>query len=344
MPLFRPRFSLFAACGVVLVVSAVIAVWLIRDPARAIGRPVLDVSEWHQTNIQAIPGQIRAITFAISNAGTGTLRLDDLQTSCGCSPASLDRREIRAGETATLSIRFRAPFDPGEFVHSISFQSNDPVRGHATISFRGRSEWPIDFAPASVISRGTEGAKMEPVYFEVFSTSGEPVRIIKTSVSDPWISVAEDEAEVEARRKRFAVKVALDPHQQPGIRSGTIRVETDRTDRPVLLIPVRCEVMAANRVTPNRLLLKSSEAGKRHQVKFFLVTSHDRAVVSEVKSQNIDWNILGWETSISGERRIACVVELAVPQVPGYSRTQIFFHDPSGNLLDSANLSCLVQP
>jgi hypothetical protein len=51
-------------------------------------------------------GEIVGHTFIVKNAGEKTLRLFDVETSCGCTGARFTRKPIKPGETGSVEIIF----------------------------------------------------------------------------------------------------------------------------------------------------------------------------------------------------------------------------------------------
>lgn len=52
-------------------------------------------------------GQVATATFRIVNHGPDAVTLGELMRSCACASATLDRQELPAGETATLTVGWR---------------------------------------------------------------------------------------------------------------------------------------------------------------------------------------------------------------------------------------------
>lgn len=66
-------------------------------------------------------------TFEVLNNGTETVVVDSLPTSCECTKASIDKKEIAVGESATITVTFDANLHPepeGRFFKTIEVVSN----------------------------------------------------------------------------------------------------------------------------------------------------------------------------------------------------------------------------
>jgi len=78
-------------------------------------------------------------TFQVRNGGEGSLDIDGVSTSCGCTTAEIARRELAPGESTELTVTY----DPlahdgalGEFMRVIYLQSDDPDTPEATLTVR----------------------------------------------------------------------------------------------------------------------------------------------------------------------------------------------------------------
>ncbi len=61
--------------------------------------------EWNQTKVEMElkPNQMEArAEFVVTNKGEKTVRIDRIQTSCGCTGSILDRKSIKPGESSTI--------------------------------------------------------------------------------------------------------------------------------------------------------------------------------------------------------------------------------------------------
>ncbi len=80
-------------------------------------------------------------TFQVRNTGQGSLRIEGVSTSCGCTSAKVALRELAPGETSALTVTY----DPlahdgalGEFVRIVYVRSDDPEAPEVTLTIRVR--------------------------------------------------------------------------------------------------------------------------------------------------------------------------------------------------------------
>lgn len=77
--------------------------------------------------------------FQVRNAGSGPLEIENLSTSCGCTTANIDSRQLAPGEATDLTVTY----DPlahngatGEFMRIVYLRSSDPDTPEANLMIR----------------------------------------------------------------------------------------------------------------------------------------------------------------------------------------------------------------
>jgi len=273
--------------------------------ARGIGVPSLGISPIHCELPRIVPGETAAMKFAIFNRGTAPLTIDQIQTTCGCTSATVDRSSLEPGGEATLSVGFRAPYQPGPFAHQVSFRTDDPKQRTSSVSFAGHAGWPLDLKPTELHWKASDGDVLPPQNLELFGTSGNAFQVNSIQPSTPWIKVVESKDLIEPHRKRYHICIV--PGSGIGMRSGTIRIETSEKDRPVLIVPVLCEILPSVRVTPSRLMLKSSKAGSTVLATFVINAKDGSAKVTKVETLAGDWKVIRWEVKTHLPVKALCV-------------------------------------
>jgi hypothetical protein len=86
-----------------------------------------------------VNGEIISRDVMIHNKGNGTLRVESVSTSCGCTTANLDSMVLEPGQSATLHITFdsgaHGPELTGALTRQIFVVSNDPSQPELLIEF-----------------------------------------------------------------------------------------------------------------------------------------------------------------------------------------------------------------
>ena len=82
--------------------------------------------------------ETKAQQVILRNNGTEIFKLKGITTSCECTTTKQDWEEIAPGETATLTVYYKAE-DPGDFYRTVTIYGNVPGES-LTLSFVGRVE------------------------------------------------------------------------------------------------------------------------------------------------------------------------------------------------------------
>ena len=79
-------------------------------------------------------GEKLKYTFALKNFGKEVLEIKDVKTSCGCTVANLNTKELRPGEEGRMNIELDTTDRIGKMARTITLYSNDPKNPEQTIT------------------------------------------------------------------------------------------------------------------------------------------------------------------------------------------------------------------
>jgi Protein of unknown function (DUF1573)/Flagellar-associated PapD-like len=91
-----------------------------------------------------------AHVFKIHNAGTGTLVIGGVQTSCGCTAAKPTKSQLAPGEDSDVAVTFDTRFDKGPATRTITVYTNDPTAKSIVLTIKGDVTVQVEAAPAQV--------------------------------------------------------------------------------------------------------------------------------------------------------------------------------------------------
>lgn len=159
--------------------------------AATAGTPKADVSEKTYdfgTVLNAVPV---SHVFKIRNAGTGTLVIGGVQTSCGCTAAKPTRTDVAPGEESDIAVSFDTRFDKGAATRTITVFTNDPKAQQIVLTIKGDVKVQVEASPAQVafgdVKRGVEQSRQVMLTDLV---TGKDFKVQSATNSNPNIKVA----------------------------------------------------------------------------------------------------------------------------------------------------------
>src|SRR4051812_10534900 len=109
-----------------LLVSAVLPLALI-GPIRFANAQL----EWATSEVErTVPRGAKEVVaeFSFENKGPATVKINSVQSGCGCTIAKVDQLSYEPGQAGTVRVTMRVPDQPGTKRTSITVRSSDPVR------------------------------------------------------------------------------------------------------------------------------------------------------------------------------------------------------------------------
>jgi len=88
--------------------------------------------------------------FKIRNAGTGTLTIDGVTTSCGCTAAKPTRNTLAPGEESDIAVTFDTISEKGPATRTITVVTNDPKQRQLELTLKGDLRAQVEAAPPFV--------------------------------------------------------------------------------------------------------------------------------------------------------------------------------------------------
>lgn len=134
-------------------------------------------------------GEIKKIPLLIRNSGTDTLKIENIQTSCGCTSVKKPKPFLPPGESDTLAVEFNSMGFSGPIEKHITITSSDPVSPVSEAVFRGTVVSELEVTPGQYvvwIGAGPMGKELKQTV-TVKNGSSHPVAIKSFSVADSAI-------------------------------------------------------------------------------------------------------------------------------------------------------------
>jgi uncharacterized protein DUF1573 len=123
---------------------------LIQGPASSGGIPKAEAIDPLFNFGTAPSGPPVKHVFKIRNAGTGTLTIDGVTTSCGCTAAKPTRNSLAPGEESDIAVTFDTISEKGPSTRTITVVTNDPKQRQLELTLKGDLRAQVEAAPPFV--------------------------------------------------------------------------------------------------------------------------------------------------------------------------------------------------
>ncbi len=118
---------------------------------------------WDTTyrEIKVPSGQKEVLTdYVFKNSTSAGIEISSMQTSCGCTAAKIDKKQIAPGESAAVHVRFDVGNRKGEQVKSVVVKTSDQAK--QTLILRALIQDPVAFSQKEFVWRsGTPGVERD---------------------------------------------------------------------------------------------------------------------------------------------------------------------------------------
>jgi uncharacterized protein DUF1573 len=185
--------------------------------------PVLAQLKFEQTEVELHPSATDANAvahFKYENVGTNKIHINSVQTSCGCTVASLKSNDVAPGEkgeiTATLNIGNRT----GMQHKNVTVMTDDPAHPQTVLTLNALIPTLLEVQPIFVFWKQDE--PLQPKVITVKAGKDSPVTKVAVTSSDPEITT-----KVEAGEEAKQWKINVLPKDKSKLHNGTLTITPD---------------------------------------------------------------------------------------------------------------------
>ncbi|MEN8128037.1 MAG: DUF1573 domain-containing protein [Planctomycetota bacterium] len=216
------------------------------------------------------PGSTHKADYEFKNEGEGTLLVNRIQSTCGCSKPTLikDGKRYSAmkafnppiafepGESGQIEVTFKAPATKGDVEKGLYILSNDPAAPRARFAVKAEVVVKVTIEPEKIeLKLDLENAGMPDLV--VKSTDGKEfsiksVFVVKSAIKIPFDSTV--------KATEFTLKPEVDIEKMGQTNTGVIQIRTTHPQAGTLM--VRYSVIPMYELTNPRYILQNVEPGK----------------------------------------------------------------------------------
>jgi len=198
--------------------------------------------------------------FKFHNEGKGDLKIDKVNTTCGCTAALLSANVIPPGGKGDVTTTFTVGGRQGQQTRQIYVLSNDPNEPRATLTLKGFIIPPVSVEPSSVFLQPKDTVSMSTV--KISQTMEEELKLGEVTSRLNLVNTQVKEEAPENGKKRYSVDISLKPDIEPGRYFENITIATNCAAKPKIEIPVRITVRGDIEAAPSRISLGPLSTGQ----------------------------------------------------------------------------------
>ena len=259
----------------VLIVAALFLTWPGLSAWAKMREPDIQFETQTADFGRLVEGEKTEIHYHFRNAGTDTLIIENVRTSCGCTAALVSEKRVAPGEKGDIRVTFNSNGFQGKPHKTVTVWSNDPDTPKVTLSFSGIVWSEVEVTPrriafgqidkAALDNAIPDGKREEAVRLwravRVKFPTNPKLFVTEAKVSSPALK-----AEVMPRAKEDAgedmVRIGLTPEARIGSLLEQVTISTTSKIQPTVSVGVRADVrgdlIAAPRSLPIRVSRKDT--------------------------------------------------------------------------------------
>jgi hypothetical protein len=181
--------------------------------------------------------------FTFRNVGNSVLKIEKVKSSCGCTAALPEKKELPPGGETTVKVTFRSGTMRDRVVKHVYVDSNDPVEPRVTLTIEGVVKVEVDLSPKGLYVSDLSVGETTERAVELTPVEVKSFKILSVTSDNPAVRVTEVQP-LPDKRPGFKLIVRLGPLDKPGRINAKVTVKTDLPHTKEILVPVYGKVVS----------------------------------------------------------------------------------------------------
>lgn len=194
--------------------------------------------------------------FTLQNRGNAHLKIEKIQTSCGCTTLSARTMEFEPGEEKVLPVELDLTGRVGNQTQQVILHTNDPENRVYRLKMQGEAVPEIQVEPRTLNLQREQPDEPHRGSVTLTSSTGKPFTVTKASAN-------RDRLEIEIERAgdglSSVLRVTPKPLDGQGHFTDVLEVQTSNETMPLLRILVMWQISTGISVAPGQLNLVTGQ-------------------------------------------------------------------------------------
>lgn len=181
-------------------------------------------------------GKEVAYEIKFKNSGNSELKINSVQTSCGCSSALASSDLLQPGETGSIKFTFNGQ-GFGQVMKSVIISTNETETNYHTIHVNMNMVDPLSVEPQSIITEGKVGDEVKRTA-TILNSLDKSVHINEITSNTPVIKITSDKTDLNSG-EAAALDISIKIYEESAINAAIII----KTSEGEFQIPVLVDVV-----------------------------------------------------------------------------------------------------
>lgn len=218
----------------------------------------------------------RVLEVEIANVGGALLIIDDVESTCGCTVAEPETRELAPGTSTRLVVTFDSKTFNGDQNKLVRIHSNDPAEPIVEVPVSAFVRAPLVFAPGNkLVGFGQVRARdARPATLRVSSPDGIPLQIEPVRLNEKLIE-ATIVTDKNGDPSNKVITMRLADGAPPGHIREIVTFSSNIPEMPTFDVEVSGNILADVVLEPGRINFRYLRRGQTKQQTFQLQMPRD---------------------------------------------------------------------
>jgi len=253
--------------------------------------------------------------FEFTNIGKSILKIDHVQSTCGCTVPELAQKEYNPGESGTVTFTFHAPAYAGNVTKHLYIISNDPTNPRAELAIKAKVEVKVVAEPEKIeLFLNKENAGMPSI--KIKCVDNTPFSIISFNASNQAITCQFDP---NSKQAEHILNPVVDAAKLGELNTGTLQIGVDHPKAKQLIITYNA--LSMYELKPSRLVIQNAEPEVAVKREVGVVNNYGQPF--EIESINSRNGMIKVVNQIKEGNNVNLQLEITPPKQAGAARRYI---------------------
>jgi len=179
------------------------------------------------------PGSVAPCEFKFQNKGAGTLVINDISKTCGCTVPTLDKKEYAPGETGIIKVDYSADNGVGIRTRHLYVSSNDKDNPRVELTILSVIAQKVVNSPER-LDFALKGSHAGMAELTLRSTDGKSFAVTKFQATSDAVTASFDSKQ---NADNFVIQTKIDPNKMGPNTNGRIEITLTHPECSSITVP-----------------------------------------------------------------------------------------------------------